>query len=65
MKGIVIAAKDNDEFKFLTDLFKKLGVSSSTVSDEEIEDIGLSKLLKAVDRKKNVSRESVVAKLQA
>ena len=65
MKGLVIAVKDNDEFKFLTNLLEKLGVSSATVSDEEIEDIGLSRLLQSVDRKKKMSRESIMAKLQA
>jgi len=64
MKGLVIAAKDNAEFKFLTDLLEKLGVASSTVSEEELEDIGLSKMLEAVDRTNKVSRESVIAKLQ-
>ena len=64
MKGIVITAKSQSEFKFVSDLLKKLGISSSTMSEEELEDMGLGKLMKSVDRSKKVSRETVMAKLR-
>ena len=65
MKALVIKPKDNSEFKFISDLLKKLGVGSSTLSDEEIEDIGMSKMLKAVDKSKKVSRSEIMKKLTA
>ncbi len=65
MKGMVITAKNQDEFKFLNDLLKKLGVTSTSVTEEELEDLGLSKMLKSVDKKKKVSRESIMSKLKS
>lgn len=65
MKGIVITTKNPSEFKFVSDLLKKLGISSATMSQEELEDLGLAKLMKSVDRSKKVSRETVMAKLRS
>lgn len=64
MKAVVITPKSETEFKFINDLLKKLGISSSTFSVEEIEDMGLSKMLKAVDKTKKASKESVMNKLK-
>lgn len=65
MKGMVITAKSQTEFKFLNDLLKKLGVSLTSVTEEELEDLGLSKMLKSVDKRKKVSRESIMTKLKS
>ena len=65
MKAMVITPKSQDEFKFLNDLLKKLGISSATMTEVELEDLGLSKLLKAVDKTKKVSKESIMQKLTA
>ena len=65
MKGLVITAKSQTEFKFLSDLLKKLGISSATMSEEELEDLGLAKLMKSVNRSKKVSRETIMAKLRS
>jgi hypothetical protein len=65
MKGVVVTVKSPSEFKFLMDLFKKLGLSSAPVSEEELEDLALSKMMKSVDKKKKVSREAVMQKLKA
>lgn len=64
MKGLVIATKNQSELKFVSELLKKLGISSTTMSDEELEDLGLAKLMKDVDRSKKVSRETIMAKLK-
>ncbi|MDX2173963.1 MAG: hypothetical protein SFY56_12645 [Bacteroidota bacterium] len=61
---MVITPKSETEFKFINNLLKKLGISSATVSEEELEDIGLSKMLKAIDKTKKVSRESIMKKLK-
>ncbi|MBA3665330.1 MAG: hypothetical protein H0W61_14120 [Bacteroidetes bacterium] len=65
MKGLVITAKSKTEFKFLSDLLKKLGISSAAMSEEELEDLGLVKLMKSANKSKKVSRETVVAKLRS
>ena len=65
MKAIVITPKDSNELRFVTNLLNKLGVGSSTVSQDELEDIGMSKLLRQVDKTKKVSRIEVMKKLSA
>lgn len=64
MKAMVITPKNQVEFKFIDDLLKKLGISSATMSEEQLEDLGLSKMLKAVDKTKIVSKKSVMQKLK-
>ncbi len=64
MKSMVITPKSQSEFKFINDLLKKLGISSATMTEEELEDIGLSKMLKAVDKTKKVNKESILQKLK-
>jgi ribosomal 50S subunit-associated protein YjgA (DUF615 family) len=64
MKAMVITPKSQSEFKFINDLLKKLGISSATMTEEELEDIGLSKLLKSVDKSKKASKKSVMQKLK-
>jgi hypothetical protein len=65
MKAVLITPKTDTEFKFISDLLKKLGVAASTMSKEDIEDLGLSKLLKSVDKTKKVSKDSVIKKLKS
>ena len=65
MKGLVITTKSQTEFKFLSELLKKLGISSATMSEEELEDLGLAKLMKSAERSKKVSRETIMAKLRS
>lgn len=62
---MVITPKSATEYKFIHDLLEKLGVSSSTMTEEELEDIGLSKMLKAVDKTKKVSKGSIMSKLKS
>ena len=65
MKALVIKPKNNNEFKFVSDLLKKLGVGSSALSQDELEDIGMSKLMRSVDKTKKVSRAEIMKKLSA
>ncbi len=65
MKALVIAPKDDNEFKFLANLLKKLGVSSSALSYEDLEDIGMSKLIRDVDKTKKATRTEIMKKLSA
>ena len=63
MKAIVVTPKNSNELKFVTDLLKKLGVGSSTVNQEDLEDIGMSKLMRQVDKSKRASRKEIMKKL--
>ncbi len=63
MKAIVVTPKSDTEFRFITDLLKKLGVGTSTLTTEQIEDIGMLKLLRNVDRSKKASRSAIMKKL--
>lgn len=63
MRALVITPKNNHEFEFVFDLLKKLGLGVSSISKEELEDIGLSKLLQQADRSKKVSRNAIMKKL--
>lgn len=65
MKAMVITPKNPREFKFLSDLLKKLDILSSTMTEEEVEDLGLSKMLKKVDKAKKASKESILRKLKS
>ncbi len=65
MKALVITPKNDNEFKFLANLLKKLGVSSSALSYEDLEDIGMSKLMRDVDKTKKATRTEIMKKLSA
>ena len=63
MKAVVITPHDQAELGFLSTLFKRLGISSKVMDIEEIEDLGLSKMMSEVDRTKKVSRKTIMKKL--
>jgi hypothetical protein len=65
MKTLVIQSKNPSEIKFLSNLLKKLGVDAKWMNSEEIEDFGMSVLMKQADRKKKVSRDVIMKKLKA
>jgi hypothetical protein len=64
MNGILISPKSVSEYKFLNDLLDKLGIQNAHLSESELEDLGMSYLMKKVDRSRKVSRESVMRKLR-
>ena len=65
MKALVIKPKNDTELKFVSALLKKLGINSSSLSLEDLEDIGLSKLMHKSDKTKKVSRLEIMKKLSA
>jgi intein/homing endonuclease len=65
MKAIVVTPKSDNEFKFVADLLKKLGIGTSTLTKGEIEDIGMLKLMNNADKSKRVSRTEIMKKLTA
>ena len=64
MDSFVVIPKNESEYKFLFELLSKLKIKTRKLSKEDIEDIGLSVLMKSADRTKKVSREKVFIKLQ-
>ncbi len=64
METLIVKVKDKNEMKLVSDILAKLHISSTTLSDEESEDLGLSKMLKEVNRSEKVSREAVMKKLK-
>jgi len=65
MRALVVTTRNDREFKFLADLLKKLGISSSSLTPDELEDLALSKLLRRVDKTKKASRAEIMKKLSA
>jgi hypothetical protein len=65
MKALVVTPRNDDEFKFVSRLLKKMGINSSAVTQADLEDIGLSKLMRGIDKTKKVSRASVMKKLSS
>lgn len=63
MKSLVITPKSENEFKFLSNLLKKLGVGSSTLSKGELEDVGMSKLMREVNKSQKATRSEIIKKL--
>ncbi|MDI6766055.1 MAG: hypothetical protein QME52_04445 [Bacteroidota bacterium] len=62
MKSIVISPKNLTDMRFVCALLKKLSISTKVLSDEEKEGLGLSILMREVDRTKKVRRETIMRK---
>jgi hypothetical protein len=65
MKALLVQSNSQTEMKFISNLLKKLGVSIREMDAEEIEDYGMSILMKDVDRSKKISRDIVMKKLKS
>lgn len=50
--------------ELLSQLLKKLNIETAFISPEEKEDLGLKLLMREADRKKTVSKNSVIKKLK-
>ncbi len=64
MKSYVITPRDKSELRLISEFIESLGLSVSSFTQEEMEDLGLSKLMKGVDRKKTVTKASILKKLR-
>lgn len=65
MRPVVINPKSESELKLVSDLLKKLNISSHILSEEEAEDLGMNILMGEVNRTKKVSRDTIMRKLKA
>lgn len=64
MSSIVVNPKSQKELQFISELLNKLGVRSKVLSDEELEDLGLSVMMKDVDRSEVVTEDEIMKKLK-
>ncbi|MFH0990461.1 MAG: hypothetical protein V1799_10650 [bacterium] len=64
-KAIVIKPQNEEEGEFLSRLLKKLGIESSSIDSELMEEYGISLKMKEVDRTKKVSRAVIMRKLRS
>jgi hypothetical protein len=65
MQPVVINPKTKDELKFISDLLKKLNISSHILTEEEAEDLGMMILMNEADRARKVSRNTIMRKLRS
>lgn len=63
METLIVTVKDKHEMQLVSDMLKKMRINTRKLSDEEREDIGLSKLMKQANRSEKVSREQVMKSL--
>jgi hypothetical protein len=64
MESVIITPKNRKEFQFVTELLTKLKIQNKTLSLTEKEDLGLSLLMRDVDRKKKISEKIIMKKLK-
>lgn len=64
MTSLIISPKTTSELKLVEKLMHSMGIKVTTLTEEEKEDMGLLKLMKQADRKKKVSRETIMKKLK-
>ncbi len=65
MKAVLINPKDNNELKFVKDLLQKLGIKATEITQEEMEDLAMSRLLKRTDKSKKATKAEIMKKLRA
>ena len=63
MEKLIVAVKDKHEMQLVSDMLKKMRINAKKLSEEDREDIGLSKLMKQAHRSEKVSREQVMKSL--
>jgi len=63
METILVKIDSKSDASFISELLKKLGVKTRILKEEELEDLGLVKMMKEADRSQKVSREKIIEKL--
>lgn len=63
MDALVIKSKNRSDLKLIKELVNKMGLESKSLSEEDLEDLGLAMLMKQTDRTETVSREEIMKKL--
>jgi hypothetical protein len=63
MDALIIKSDNRSDLELLKKLVNKMGLQSKSLSEEDIEDLGLAMMMKKADRSKTISREKVFKKL--
>ena len=63
MNTIMITPKNKKEFNLISEVLEKMGIASTTLLEEEKEDIGLGLLMMTANRKEKIPKEKIVEKL--
>jgi len=64
METLIVTVKDKNEMQLVSDMLKKMRIEAKKLSDEDREDIGLSKLMRQSNRSEKVSRDQVMKSLR-
>jgi len=64
MSTVIINVENEKELAFVSDLLQKNNIRSKILSEEELEDYGLLKMMPDVDLNDVVSEESIMEKLK-
>jgi hypothetical protein len=65
MKTIILTPKNKTELANLSAFIKKFNIDASYLTEDEKDDIGLKMLMRESNRKKTVSRATVIRKLKS
>ena len=64
-KTLLVKPKNEKEAKLLEELMKKMGITYQKTDDELLLDYGLGLKMKEADRKKTVSKATILRKLNS
>jgi hypothetical protein len=65
MSTVIINIENDKDLAFVSELLKKNNIKSKILSEEDLEDYGLLKMMLEVDLNDVVSEESVIEKLKS
>lgn len=65
MDALIIKSQNRSDLKLIKELVKKMGLESKSLTEEDLEDLGLTMLMKQADRSNTVSREEIMGKLDS
>ena len=63
METIVIRPRNKEESQLIRDICQKMGLDTQSLSEEEVEELGLAMMLNEADRSETVERQEVMEKL--
>ncbi len=59
MKAILVTPKNTKEYDFVLEILKRMNMKISELSEEQIEDFGMSYLMKEKDTGKKMTRKEL------
>ena len=65
MDTIILKTKNRTETRLIQEYAQRLGIENKSLTEDEMEDLGMTILLREVDRSQYASREEVMRILDA